>query len=188
MIPYPKGKPTGRTGLKSDRDLTNAEKIIYGLIDRKMTVATAESITAGGFGQALTRVPGSSRVYKGGVIVYTKELKKQLLGITDELLNKGLVTPELSLEMARRTLDLFNVDYAVGVTGNAGPTTDEGGGGVGEVYWAVCNASGKSEIFEYHLFGNRDEVRMKAVANGLRNLRDFMDSDDQKLSVIARDR
>lgn len=178
------GKPTGRTGLKSDHDVTNAEKIIYGFIDRKMTIATAESITAGGFGQALTRVPGSSRVYKGGVIVYTKELKKQLLGIPDELLKKGLVTPELTLEIAKRTLDIFNVDYAIASTGNAGPTTDEGGGGVGEVYWAVCNAAGRSEVFEHHLFGNRDEVRKKAVSNGLRNLRDFMDADDHKLSVI----
>lgn len=184
MTPENKGKPVGRTGLKSDRDLTNAEKIIYGLIGRSMTIATAESMTAGSFGHALTRVPGSSRVYKGGVIVYTKELKKQLLGIPEELLNKGLVTPEITLAMANRTLDLFNVDYAVAVTGNAGPTTDEGGGGVGEVYWAIVDCTGRSEVYEHHIFGNRDDVRIKATGYGLRNLRDFLDTEPQKLTVI----
>ena len=184
MTPVKKGKTVGRTGLKSDRDLTNAEKIIYGLKNRGMTIATAESMTAGSFGHALTRVPGSSSVYKGGVIVYTKELKKQLLGIPDELLNKGLVTPEITLEMANRTLDCFNVDYAVAVTGNAGPSTDEGCGGVGEVYWAIVDCTGRSEVFEHHIFGNRDAVRKKATGFGLRNFRDFLDNEPQKMTVI----
>ncbi|MFH1677013.1 MAG: CinA family protein, partial [bacterium] len=92
----------GRIGPKSDKDLGNAEKIIFGLKIKNKRIATAESVTAGGFGVALTRVPGSSQVYVGGFVVYNRELKKLLLNIPDSILDAGLVTPELTIEMAKR--------------------------------------------------------------------------------------
>jgi PncC family amidohydrolase len=170
-----KGKATFRTGLKTDRDLANAETIIYSLRGREMTLATAESMTAGAFGHALTRVAGSSLVYKGGVIVYTKELKKRLLGLPDDLLDKGLITPEITTEMARKTLEIFNVNIAVAVTGNAGPTSNDKSAGVGQVYWAIVDDTGRREISDHNIFGNRDDVRRKAIGFGLRLLRDFIE-------------
>jgi PncC family amidohydrolase len=173
------GKPTGRTGLKSDRDLTNAEKIIFGLKKRGMTIATAESMTAGGFGMALTRVSGSSLVYKGGVIVYTRETKKLLLGLPDEILDTGLVTPATTLAMAEKALEIFSVDFGVAVTGNAGPTSDEGDAGVGRVYWAVVDKGGREVVETFNIFGNRDAVRTKAITHGLRVVRDFLETEDK---------
>jgi PncC family amidohydrolase len=177
------GQPMGRIGPKEDKDLTNAEKIIFGLVDKGLTLSTAESVTAGGFGMAVTRVPGSSKVYKGGVVTYTRETKKLLLGLPDQLLDTGLVSPAVTLAMAEKALEIFQTDYAVAVTGNAGPTTDEGGGSVGRIYWAVVSKHGKTVMQDFDLFGNRDAVRCKAVTEGLRVLRNTIEHDMLRINA-----
>jgi len=169
------GQPTGRTGIKTDKDLTNAEKIIFGLKKLGKTISSAESMTAGGFGMAVTRVAGSSVVYKGGVVTYTAETKKLLLEIPDELIKTGLVTPAMTLAMAEKALALFKTDVAVAVTGNAGPSSNDSSAGVGTVYWAVVDNNGRSEICDYDIFGGRDDVRTKAVTEGLRVVRNFIE-------------
>jgi nicotinamide-nucleotide amidase len=169
------GAPLGRIGPKEDIDLGNAEKIIYTLANKGQTICSAESMTAGGMGYALTRVPGSSKVYKGGVAVYTRETKKLLLGIPDELLNTGLITPAMTLALAEKAMELFGTDYAVAVTGNAGPTTDDDSAGVGTVYWAAVNSKGRNKVGDYDIFGGRDAVREKAITHGLRMLRNFIE-------------
>ncbi len=175
MTPDQTGQPVGRIGPKSDKNLTNAEKIIFGLLKSGKTISSAESMTAGGMGYALTRVPGSSKVYKGGVNVYTRETKKLLLDLPDDLLDTGLITPAITLAMAAKALELFKTDYAVAVTGNAGPTKNDDSSSVGRVYWAVVDASGNEEVKDFDIFGKRDEVREKAVTNGLRTLRNFIE-------------
>jgi PncC family amidohydrolase len=169
------GTSSGRIGPKSDKDLTNAEKIIFSLIAWKKSISTAESVTAGGFSEALTRVPGASRTYVGGLITYTRQTKKQLLNIPDEILDKGLVTPEITIEMAKRTREFFNTDYAVACTGNAGPTSDAGNASVGRVYFAIVSREGKEEAQSFDFFGNRDAVREKSITDGLRMVRNFME-------------
>jgi PncC family amidohydrolase len=169
------GKPVGRIGPKTDRDRTNAEKIIFTLIASGRTVAAAESMTAGGFGYALTRVPGSSKVFVGGVVVYTRAVKQMLLGIPDEICDRGMVTQEMALELARRAMSKFGTWYGVGVTGNAGPTSDAGKASVGRVYWAAVDKFGNEKIEEFDFFGSRDDVRTKAVTAGLRLLRNFIE-------------
>jgi len=173
------GQPTGRIGVKEDKDLTNAEKIVFGLLRSGKTVCTAESMTAGGLGYAITRVPGSSRVYMGGVVTYTRGTKKLLLGMPDDLLDTGLVTPAMTLAMAEKALDLFKTNYAVAVTGNAGPISNDQSAGVGRVYCAVVSAGGRSQVRDFDLFGNRDAVREKAVTQGLRMLRNFIESTEE---------
>jgi len=175
MTPEEAGKHVGRIGPKSDKDLTNAEKIIYGLKKLGQTISSAESMTAGGMGYALTRVSGSSSVYKGGVAVYTRETKKLLLNIPDDLLETGTVTPAMTLTLAEKAMDLFKTDYAIAVTGNAGPTRDDEHAGVGTVYWAVVHRDGKNSVEKFDIFGGRDDVRSKAVTEGLRVLRNFID-------------
>jgi nicotinamide-nucleotide amidase len=171
------GQPVGRIGPKSDVDLTNAEKIIFSLIANNRSIATAESVTAGGFSHALTRVPGSSRTFVGGFITYTREWKQKLLGIPDEVCNKGLVTPEITLEMARRVRLKFSTYYGFGITGNAGPTSDAGNASVGRVYIAIVDEKGVEAVQEHDFFGNRDAVREKAATDGLRMLRNFIEKE-----------
>jgi len=177
------GREVGRTGIKSDKDLTNAEKIVFGLLKKNKTICTAESMTAGRMGYSITRVPGSSRVYMGGVVTYTRETKKLLLGIDDALMDLGLITPAVSLQMAQKALIKFGTDYACAVTGNAGPSRDDDSAGVGRVYWAVVNKEGDEIVQHFDIFGGRDDVRDKATTHGLRLVRDFIDLHEE-LEVI----
>ena len=169
------GQSSGRIGPKTDRDLTNAEKIIFTLRDLGKTVSTAESVTAGGISYGLTRVPGSSKVFRGGVAAYTRDVKLGILGIQHQTLEMGLTTPIVTKALAEAALRIFKSDIALGITGNAGPATDEGPGHVGEIH--VCVIDNKGNIVEKtaNFAGNRDDVRDKSVTEGLRLLRNFVE-------------
>ena len=127
------------------------------------TLATAESLTGGGIGAALTAVPGSSTVYKGGVISYTNEIKCNVLGVQQELLDRyGAVSSQVAGEMVSGVRRLLNADVAVSVTGLAGPGADEFGNPVGTVYigYEDCQRS----IVEHYLFdGDRQAVRNQTI-------------------------
>ena len=96
------------------------------------TLVTAESLTGGGIGAALTQVPGSSEVYKGGVICYTNWVKENILGVPGEILAQdGAVSLRTAEHLASGVRALLKADVAVAVTGLAGPGGDEFGHSVG---------------------------------------------------------
>jgi PncC family amidohydrolase len=131
------------------------------------TLVTAESCTGGGIGAALTAVPGSSKVYKGGIISYTNEVKIKQLQVSAELLDRvGAVSAEVAKAMAIGARTSLSADVAVSVTGLAGPDGDDRGNPVGTVYvgyadqHCVCSK-------EFHFSGGRDSVRNQAVEAAL---------------------
>lgn len=106
------------------------------------TLVTAESCTGGGIGAALTAVPGSSNVYKGGIISYTNWVKHHLLGVDEGLLETvGAVSAPVAEAMARGAREALQADVAVSVTGLAGPGGDEFGNPVGTVFIGYCDES-----------------------------------------------
>ena len=127
------------------------------------TLATAESCTGGGIGAALTSVPGSSAVYKGGIISYTNAVKNALLNVSTELLNReGAVSAPVAEAMAMGVRNALQADTAVSVTGLAGPDGDDFGNPVGTVYIGYCDE--KRCISKQFLFeGNREAVREQAT-------------------------
>jgi len=131
------------------------------------TLATAESCTGGGIGAALTAIPGSSAVYKGGVISYTNEIKQNLLGVDSKILEEyGAVSEQVALAMAEGTKNLLKTDIAVSVTGLAGPDGDDRGNPVGLVY--IGYADNNIAICKKCYFtGDRDSVRQQAVETAL---------------------
>lgn len=132
------------------------------------TLATAESCTGGGIGAALTAVPGSSAVYKGGIVSYTNEVKSLLLGVPQELLDReGAVSPRVAQAMAVGVRKAMSSDIAVSVTGLAGPGGDEFGNPVGTVYIGYCD---KHHLFAKHFRfeGDRESVRQQAVTEALK--------------------
>ena len=132
------------------------------------TLVTAESCTGGGIGAALTAVPGSSLVYKGGIISYTNEVKSALLGISPELLNDaGAVSAPVAEAMASGARTVLHADVAVSVTGLAGPTGDEYGNPVGTVYIGYSDLVQTVSVC-YHFDGDRDQVRRQATEAALR--------------------
>lgn len=131
------------------------------------TLVTAESCTGGGIGAALTAVPGSSEVYKGGVISYTNWVKENLLGVSAELLGKyGAVSQPVARAMAEGARMGLQADIAVSVTGLAGPGGDEYGNPVGTVFIGYADET-KSYAKEFHFIGDRETVRMQAICTAL---------------------
>ena len=131
------------------------------------TLATAESCTGGGIGAALTAVPGSSAVYKGGIISYCNEIKHKLLGVSEDvLLSCGAVSAPVAEAMAKGVREALKTDVAVSVTGLAGPGGDEFGHPVGTVYVGYDSAA-KSLVKEYHFSGTREEVRNQTIEAAL---------------------
>ena len=131
------------------------------------TIVTAESITGGGIGSALTAVPGSSAVYKGGVISYTNEVKHNLLGVDYALLNTfGAVSAPVAEAMALGARKALEADVAVSVTGLAGPGGDEFGNPVGTVFIGFSDEN-TTTVKECHFTGSREEIREKIIQAAL---------------------
>jgi competence/damage-inducible protein CinA-like protein len=155
------------------------EQVVGDLLrERGATLATAESCTGGLVAERLTRVAGSSDYFLGGAVTYSNRLKSQLLGVSDELLREhGAVSEAVARAMARGARVAFGSDYAVAITGVAGP----GGGGaekpVGTVHLAVAGpaaAGGGGEAIDHrevHLPGDRQGVRRRSAQLALEMLR-----------------
>lgn len=131
------------------------------------TLVTAESLTGGGIGSALTSVSGSSSVYKGGIISYTNEVKHRILGVPSEILQQhGAVSEPVAGAMAEGARRLLRSDVAVSVTGLAGPGADEYGNPVGTVFigYSDCDVL---EVKQFLFTGDRESVRSQTVEAAL---------------------
>ena len=132
------------------------------------TLVTAESLTGGGIGAALTCVSGASAVYKGGIISYTNEVKHNILGVPLEILDQfGAVSEPVAGAMAEGARKALKADIAVSVTGLAGPTGDEFGNPVGTVFVGYCDS--KTTVVKHCLFsGDRESIRNQTIEAALR--------------------
>ena len=131
------------------------------------TLATAESCTGGGIGAAITAVPGASKVFKGGVISYTNEVKEQCLGVDRAVLEKyGAVSAPVAGAMASGVRNLLKTDVAVSVTGLAGPGGDEYGNPVGTVCIGYADKH-RTLAKKYCFDGDRAQVRKSAIRAAL---------------------
>ena len=131
------------------------------------TLVTAESLTGGGIGAALTAVSGSSAVYKGGIISYTNWVKEHILGVSHETLERyGAVSLQTAEEMAAGARRVLQADVAVSVTGLAGPGGDDYGNPVGTVCIGFSNDH-ESFAVKHHFKGGRDEVRSQTIRAAL---------------------
>ena len=127
------------------------------------TLSTAESCTGGAIGAALTAIPGSSEIFKGGIICYTNEVKIQQLHVDAKLLDRvGAVSTEVAEAMASGVRKLLNTDMSVSVTGLAGPGGDSFGNPIGTVYIGYAD-SVRCFARLYNFSGDRETVRRDAV-------------------------
>ncbi len=132
------------------------------------TLVTAESCTGGGIGAALTQVPGSSSVYKGGIISYTNWVKHHLLGVDEETLeNLGAVSDPVARAMAEGARRSLQADVAVSVTGLAGPGGDEYGNPVGTVFIGYSDKTA-TLARKFVFSGDREAVRSAAIREALK--------------------
>lgn len=137
------------------------------LRDRRKTLGVAESCTGGGLAARLTGVPGSSDVFLGGVVSYANQVKKDLLWVSDAALDAhGAVSEAVARQMAAGARAQLKTDFAVSITGVAGP-----GGGtdtkpVGLVWIALAGPSGVTAV-ESRWRGQREDIRARAVQSAL---------------------
>ena len=157
-------------------DATLPEAVVQLLAEHGRTVAVAESCTGGLLGGALTEISGASEVFAGGVITYSNALKRDLLGVSDDLLQQhGAVSAEVARAMARGVVERIGGDTGISITGIAGP-----GGGtqdkpVGTVFVALASRDGNGEIdppvMRLQLGGSRSAIRDRTVKSALQMLR-----------------
>ena len=140
-------------------------KVLTALAGKRL--ATAESLTGGGIGQAITSVSGASAVFAGGVISYTNEVKHRVLGVPMEILDTcGAVSAPVAKAMAEGARRVIGADVAVAVTGLAGPDGDEYGNPVGTVFIGYAG-EGNALAREYHFDGDRAQVREQTICAAL---------------------
>jgi PncC family amidohydrolase len=131
------------------------------------TLATAESCTGGGIGAALTAVPGASKIFVGGVISYTNDIKHRVLGVDQAVLDKyGAVSSPVAGAMASGVRNLMKCDVAVSVTGLAGPGGDDFGNPVGTVCIGYADKR-QTLAKKCRFYGDRDDIRQQAVKAAL---------------------
>ncbi len=153
----------------------SAADVVAAAREARKTVATAESLTGGMVAAALTSVPGSSAVVRGGVVSYVDGVKHAVLGVDAGVLERqGAVSEEVACQMAQGAKDDLQADVAVAVTGIAGPGGAEEGKPVGTVWLAVADAQGvRAELCRFP--GDRSEVRTRTVLRALAALKASLD-------------
>ena len=163
------------TGLKcfGKDDETLEELVVRLLIKRDETIAVAESCTGGGIASKLTTIPGSSKIFFGGIIAYNNLIKQRILEVPEEIINKfGAVSKEVVELMAQGVQKKFNVDWAISVSGIAGPTGGSKLKPVGLVNF--CIKGPKTLITWEEKFGSnktREDIQNLSVLNALDRLR-----------------
>ena len=146
------------------------EILVHTLTHTKKTLGIAESCTGGLLGHRLTNISGSSVVLKGGLIAYSNQIKMNVLGVPEGLIQRhGAVSAPVVKAMAKRARLLFRSDYGVGISGIAGPTGGSPAKPVGLVHIAACS---KKRVLhkELRLKGNRLSIKTQAATKALQLL------------------
>ncbi len=157
-------------------NVTLIAKIAHLLTSSRRSLAVAESCTGGMLGKMITDLPGSSEYFWGGIISYSNEAKKFLLDVKDNTLSSfGAVSKETAQEMAQGLRKLSGTDFALSITGNAGPEGGTPAKPIGLVYIGLAYAGG-CEVKKLNFAGGRDGIRILSVKSALDLLRRYIES------------
>jgi len=152
-------------------DETMASVVGRVLRERGQTVATAESCTGGMVGRMITDEPGASDYFLGGVVAYANRVKQDVLGVGEEVLVAyGAVSEPVAEAMAKGARKLLGSDWAISITGIAGPEGGTPEKPVGLVYIGLSSA-GSTQVHRHVLSGTRQIVRTRASLAALNHLR-----------------
>jgi nicotinamide-nucleotide amidase len=137
------------------------------LSEKYLTLATAESCTGGKIAQLISAVPGASACFKGGIVAYSNQIKIDVLKVNSDTIRQfSVVSKEVAKEMALNCRSIFNTDYAIATTGNAGPTKGNSEAEIGTVFIAIATPN---EVFveEFNFGQPREKVIDRAVNKAL---------------------
>jgi nicotinamide-nucleotide amidase len=164
------GKALG-SHLYARGDASLEETVVKLLIEKKLTVSTAESVTGGLLASTIVSVPGASDTFREGFVTYANEAKIARLGVSSQTLGEfGAVSPEVCAEMAAGARRAASADCALSTTGIAGPTGATAGKPIGLCFVGLASSVGLY-VRKLQLMGDRDMVRLRAVYFALDMLR-----------------
>lgn len=156
---------------------SSAYELIGLLLKRREKVAVAESCTGGRVLARLTEVPGSSAVLWGGVVCYSNESKVTLLGVEADLIRKnGVVSSEVARAMVRGIQRRSKADWAIAVSGIAGPSGGSIGKPVGTVWIGCCDSSDNISTRLQNIDGDRRLIQRQAAEKALKMLLEMVDN------------
>ena len=153
------------------------QQILY---EDDKTLSTAESCTGGRVAESIIAIPGASEYFKGGIISYTNEIKERLLEVDHDVLEeKTAVCEEVAQAMVKGAIKALNTDYAIAVTGIAGP-----GGGTKEIpvgtIWIACGSADEIVTFKLEEDDGRDKNLARATSKSLQLFLDFLNAHKSK--------
>jgi len=154
-------------------DRETLESVTGGLLFKSgKKLAVAESCTGGLLSQKITSVPNSSRYFTEGFITYSNDAKVSRLGVAQQTLDKfGAVSEETALEMAKGAKKAAGADFAVSITGIAGPSSDGSAKPVGLVFIGLAGPDGLEKVFKSNFPGARADIRERSANQALEMLR-----------------
>ncbi len=136
-------------------------------IEKGVSIAVAESCTAGLIASKLTSLPGSSSFFKGGVVAYQNEIKTKILGVRQSIIDeKTEVSVEVVNQMAKSVLEKFDANFAIATTGYAGPAGGTNKNPIGTVFIAIASVVGVV-VSRFVFLGNRQSVVNQASESAL---------------------
>lgn len=149
------------------------EDLLQTLVQRGETLAVAESLTGGLLAATIVNVPGASKVFRGGLVVYATDLKHKLAGVDPDLLAaQGPVSSDVALALARGARERCEATWGLATTGVAGPDSQDGVP-VGTVYIGLAGPA--ETVRHLELTGDRPMIRLSTVAAALDLLADYLD-------------
>ena len=161
----------------------STDSLLAELVARAMTLrggmlVTAESCTGGGLAYLLTSIPGSSTWYERGFITYSNDSKRELLGISGELLEShGAVSEQTAAAMAAGAVENSHAAVSIAITGIAGPEGGTEEKPVGTVCLAWCIRNGETRTTSVLFHGDRRKIREQAILMALQGLLDLLESE-----------
>ncbi len=162
-------------------DVSSLSLLVDTLKEKGLTIAAAESCTGGLSASLLTSLPGSSSYMLGGVVSYSPDVKRKVLGVTSETIDRyGVVSDECAREMADGVRELLVSDYSFSITGVAGPDKSEGKS-VGTVSFGFSGKNRESEALSIHFPSwGRESIRRRASVAAFILMRAFINGEDIK--------
>ena len=140
------------------------------------TITTAESCTGGLASYMITKISGSSDIFNGSIVSYSNEIKEKELKVNNSTLIKyGAVSKETVSEMLDGVIEKFNSDYAIAISGIAGPTGGTKDKPVGTVIIGVSDKNNNKYIELYQFVGSREEVQIQAAQQSFKNFHNFFE-------------
>jgi len=150
----------------STKDMINFQNILK---ENNQTITTAESCTGGLISSMITEISGSSEIFKGSVVTYCNEIKEQELNVQKKtMIEYGVVSCEVVEEMLLGVIRKFNANFAIAVSGVAGPNGGTENKPVGTVAIGIMADDGRKNIQLHHFKGDRKEIQIQAAKTALK--------------------